>query len=192
MKLKPIFFIFLSFLFFQASLYAYLTDALRKVKGADCIDHLRQIHLAAMQYAMDSDGHMPAAQGNALEIAKLYAPYLPNPEIFMCSGVQGHGSYQGGWNHFTSEDLDYGFGLGPGGRGVSVDQSGKFPVAFDRLGDGDHERGKLSKIGKNIRFNRNHGLTGGNIVFLDGSLVWVQSGKSWEEFQIDSNLEFVQ
>ncbi len=193
--MKKIFFLFLfflAFLLFQTSLFAYLTDALRKAKGSDCIDHLRQIHLAAMQYAMDTDGHMPTAQDNALEIAKLYTPYLPNPEIFMCPGVQGHGSFRGGWGQFTLEDLDYGFGLGSSGRGVNIDQSGKFPVAFDRLGEGCHERGKLSKMGETIHFSRNHGQRGGNIVFSDGSLIWIQSGKNWKEFQIDSNLEFVQ
>lgn len=182
----------LGLLLFQTSLFAYLSGALQKAKGVDCVDHLRQIYLVATQYAMDNAERTPASQKGSLDVAKAYSSYLPNPVIFTCPSVHGRESETAGWNNVGSDDIDYGFALGEGARGVNINQSGKVPIAFDRLGDGHHMDGALGKIGPKITFSRNHGPSGGNVVFSDGSVLWIQTGKSWEELQVSPKIEFVQ
>jgi len=91
-----------------AILFPVFSKAREKARQASCCSNMRQIALAALQYASDYDGKIAAGRGGCpdtgffvapiqqeghCQAISFYAPYMKNNQLVICPSVGGNVSY---------------------------------------------------------------------------------------------------
>jgi len=162
-----------------AILLPALAKARETARRTACSSNLREIGLAIHLYSVEHEGELPWSGGgnDAHCFAGLHPEYIPDPALYGCpsdpgfdyntpfttTGQNEDGSfresyeYLGAWtNRPITIDLDN-----------PIVQNPDMPIAWDIF----------SKSGRNPRI-RSHFPSGGNIVFIDGSVKFLRT-KAW-------------
>ncbi len=160
-------------------------QSMEKVRRLACANNLQQIGLALRAYSQDNEGRYPftgAAGDSANKHFALMFPRWINKEgVFICRSAaprgyraddvtDSHGSTRAETLKPGENSYAYAFGLG----GPSTDDG---PLACDQLADASVSAPKWAKQG----VGSNHGEEGGNVLYMDGHVDFLQAGAqgSW-------------
>jgi prepilin-type N-terminal cleavage/methylation domain-containing protein len=175
--------------FLSALLAPIFTQAREQAKRAACLSNLRNIALGAYSYAQDFRTHIPITRNQYDDDMRLYYPgYINDLRVFNCPSTLNYLNVLNDLR-FNAVDKDRAKGtsyeywawcrLWPNHRRKVVD---RFPHVMTILADIDNrERNCI------LDPTDNHGVKGGNALFLDFHAVWVEvpTGdlKKWNTIQ---------
>jgi len=179
-----------------AVLAAILLPALSRVREAgrraSCLNNLSQLGLSLHMFAQEHDGAMPwsGGDGNGDGLLQLLGDYAPDKYVFVCPSdpsqrafndqngedAPPNSSYIEG-NRSLRQSYDY-FGaytktpivLPPPAKGIP-----KWPLMWDLMVPyKELAEENYSRSGRNSSGSFNHVPSGGNVLWLDGSVDFVQ------------------
>lgn len=159
-----------------------IAKSMEKIRRTACSNNLRQIGLALHAYAQDNDGRYPftGSVGDSANkhFALLFPRWINTEVVFVCksAATRGYradgvseGSSTGGARTDTLKAGEncyaYAFGLG----GPNTED---WPLACDQLAEASMAAPRWAKQG----FGGNHTDDGGNVLYLDGHVDFLQAG----------------
>lgn len=145
--------------------------ARERARRTNCMNNLSTIGKGFTMYAMDNNERFPDFAGDAADEGLLeeLEPFIGrNPRIYSCPSYT-HTPYTSGdfdvavnnsYNIFTTDGDD---------RPLRASSPSDTALAVDKHGDNDVTA---------ANFGGNHAEAGGNVVYLDGSVTWVNT-RDW-------------
>jgi prepilin-type N-terminal cleavage/methylation domain-containing protein/prepilin-type processing-associated H-X9-DG protein len=142
-----------------------VSSARERARRASCMSNLSQIGKAMVMYSMDNDERFPS------QFYQLGSEYVSQPKLFICKSAS---AIYGAANTVSDSDMTksncaYNLVIDlKDGAKMSAGSAANTMMACDK--DGIDENVTDSSFGGN------HAGKGGNVLFVDGSVVWVNYG----------------
>jgi prepilin-type N-terminal cleavage/methylation domain-containing protein len=165
-----------------------IAAAREKARRISCMNNLNQFGKAGIMYSMDHDEQFPT------QLVKLAQSGVDNPKVFKCksasrkvspdmASLDGDGEFCS-YNMFrTEKDGDPITAGSKSDTALACDKDGG--TATDNSNDvGDSDVNPSNAGGD---FGGNHGDEGGNMLYIDGSVTWINAS-DWEGSQGRSNV----
>ncbi len=144
-----------------------VSSARERARRASCMSNLSQIGKAMVMYSMDNDERFPS------QFYSLGGEYVSQPKLFLCKSATAMFGAADSVSEaaMTKSNCAYNLviDLTTGAR-MSAGSSANTMVACDK--DGVNENVTATTFGGN------HAGKGGNLLFVDGSVVWVNFGST--------------
>ncbi len=143
-----------------------VSQARERARRTRCMSNLKQIGLACKMYSTDNNESFPTNFNPGL------ADYASNPKLYKCPSDNNSKRVTGATKF---EDLDdstcsYALATKVGTTTISESSPSTYMQACDK-GVADQFNGS--------DFGGNHANAGGNVLYVDGSVIWVKK-KSWD------------
>ena len=147
-----------------------VSSARERARRASCMSNLSQIGKAMVMYSMDNDERFPQ------ELRSLGNEYVSQPKLFVCksaTSVYGPGDDV---DNMTDTNCAYNLVLTTGdGDDLSAGSSANSLLACDKSGGS----GGSPQDTSSSEFGGNHADKGGNLLYVDGSVTWLNSSE-WD------------
>jgi len=145
-----------------------IAAARERGRRAKCMSNLHGIGLAAKMYSMDNSEALP---NSCMSLQK----YSDNPKVFLCPSDPGRkiaatSVSSNGPVVFDKDHCSYNMA-----QGLTESSSNTVMFACDKNGTNDVGTAPGPVFGAANSFGGNHNRDGGNVLYVDGSVQWVQT-----------------
>ena len=155
--------------------------ARERARRTSCMSNLSQFGKAMIMYSMDNDEAFP----NTLRT--LGPDYVKQPRLFICKSD----TYRGAAKKVSADELEstncsYNLVLyeEEGGAQISASSPANKMLACDKDGGSPSKEGNIS----DANFGGNHAGAGGNALFVDGSVAWINASDWHKSDESRTNL----
>ncbi len=142
-----------------------VSSARERARRASCMSNLSQIGKAMVMYSMDNDERFPS------QFYSLGSEYVSQPKLFICKSATADYGPADAVDSSSMSDSNCAYNLVvdlSSGSKLSAGSAANTMMACDK----DGAAGSVTASS----FGGNHAGKGGNVLYVDGSVVWVNNG----------------
>jgi prepilin-type N-terminal cleavage/methylation domain-containing protein/prepilin-type processing-associated H-X9-DG protein len=158
-----------------------VSSARERARRASCMSNLSQIGKALVMYSMDNDEQFPRY------FYELGDEYITQPRVFICKSATAKWAPAEMVTEADLTETNCAYNLTielDDGTRMSASADANTMVACDKNAPADSPEEPPSEASDG--FGGNHAGKGGNILYVDGSVVWVNRGDDEEEWPGES------
>jgi prepilin-type N-terminal cleavage/methylation domain-containing protein/prepilin-type processing-associated H-X9-DG protein len=147
-----------------------VSSARERARRSACMSNLSQLGKALVMYSMDNSEAYPTY------FYQLGPEYISQPKLFVCKSDSSRGAAVSvSQTAMTATNCSYNLVLwdstGANAKRVTSSSAANMMVCSDKSGM-DNGNGNINAT----TFGGNHGGKGGNVLYVDGSVVWLNKG----------------
>ncbi|MDP6630147.1 MAG: prepilin-type N-terminal cleavage/methylation domain-containing protein [Kiritimatiellia bacterium] len=157
-----------------------VSSARERARRASCMSNLSQIGKALVMYSMDNDERFP---GHFYDLGD---EYITQPRVFICKSATAKWGPAQAVSSTAMQDTNCAYRLtvqlaDGNSTPMSAAADANTMVACDKTGGATDDQA-LSWDTVDTAFGGNHANRGGNLLYVDGSAVWVNRGPDSDEW----------